>query len=243
MDAVKKNIITQLERTILPLEGIKHLTTDNNISLGIKSIENAFPNKRFPVGCMHEFLSTTNIGNAATHGFVAGLLSKLMYLGGVCMWMSASRTIFPAALKTFGIEPEQIIFIDLKKEKDVLYAMDEALKCDKLISVVGELNEINFKQSRRLQLAVEQSRVTGFILRQPRFVNTIACVSRWRVTSLSSELNNNMPGVGFPRWHIELLKVRNGIPGSWDIEWCGNSFKEVKDNIISLPQTQIRKVS
>jgi protein ImuA len=36
-----------------------------------------------------------------------------------------------------------------------------------------------------------------------------------------------MPGVGFPRWNVNLLKVRNGKPGSWEIEWAENQFQEI----------------
>src|SRR6266542_3734291 len=106
-------------------------------------------------------------------------------------------------LKALCIEPNQIIFIDLKKEKDVLWAMEEALKCYRLTAVLGELKEISFTESRRFQLAVEQSRVTGFLLRhQPLNLNTVACVSRWRITLLQSELTDGMPSVGYPRWNV-----------------------------------------
>jgi protein ImuA len=37
-----------------------------------------------------------------------------------------------------------------------------------------------------------------------------------------------MPGLGFPRWQVELLKVRNGNPGSFILEWAGEKFEEVK---------------
>jgi protein ImuA len=243
MNGVKNLYLQGLQKDILSLEGYKSLYTDNSCSIGFKPIENAFPTKCFPIGSMHEFLSTSFEDAASTNGFISGLLSKLMHLGGVCIWISASRTVFPSALKGFGIEPDQVIFVDLKKERDVFYAMDEALKCEKLISVVGEIKEISFKESRRLQLAVEQSRVTGFILRnQPRVLNTIACVSRWRIKSLSSELSDGIPGVGFPRWNVELLKVRNGKPGNWKIEWSSNRFNEITENIISIPQIQIRNV-
>ena len=60
-----------------------------------------------------------------------------------------------------------------------------------MTAVVGALSEISFAESRRLQLTVEQSGVTCFILRvRPRNLNT-----------------DGMPGVGFPRWNVELLKV------------------------------------
>ena len=242
MISSRNHVIQQLLRDILPLQGFKSIPGDLSINIGFEPIDAAFPNATFPTGCMHEFLSTSTEDAAATNGFVAALLNCLMKRGGVCIWISASRTLFPAALKTFGLEPYQIIFIDLKKEKDVLWTMEEALKCDRLTAVLGELKEISFTESRRLQLAVEQSRVTGFLLRQqPRNLNTVACVSRWRITSLSSELEHGMPGVGFPRWNVELLKVRNGKPGTWKVEWSSNRFQKITENIFSIPQEQRRK--
>jgi protein ImuA len=63
--------------------------------------------------------------------------------------------------------------------------VEEALRCNRLAAVVAEIGELSFTASRRLQLAVEQSRVTGFILRlKPRNLTSTACVTRWRVTSL-----------------------------------------------------------
>ena len=62
-------------------------------------LKHAFPNATFPIGCMHEFLSASVEDIAATNGFIAALLSKLMQFDGVCIWISASRTLFPPALK------------------------------------------------------------------------------------------------------------------------------------------------
>src|SRR5450631_649056 len=98
--------------------------------------------------------------------------------------------------------------------------MEEALKCEGLAAVAGEIPHIDFTASRRLQLAVEKSSVTGLLLRhRPRQLNTIACVARWQINPLPSELEDDLPGVGFPRWNVELLKVRNGKPGAWQMEW------------------------
>ncbi len=241
MDPCKKQIIEQLRKEILPLQGLKVLSTDNHINIGFRSMELAFPNATFPVGCTHEFLRAAG-DDAPAKGFVAVLMSKLMQSGGAAIWISASRTLFPAALTAFGVDPDKIIFVDLKKEKDVLYTMEEALKCRQLTTVIGEINQITFKESRRLQLAAEQSRVTGFLLRrEPNVLNTIACVSRWRITSLPAELNDGMPGVGFPRWNVELLKIRNGQPGSWKVEWSSNCLKEIRENIISIQAAQKQK--
>jgi protein ImuA len=109
--------------------------------------------------------------------------------------------------------------------------MDEALKCSALTAVVGEMQEISFTASRRLQLAVEQSSVTGFVIRNnPRKLNTTACVSRWKITPLPSNSNENLPGIGYPCWKVELLRIRNGKPGVWDIVWGEGGFLPVISN-------------
>jgi protein ImuA len=103
--------------------------------------------------------------------------------------------------------------------------MEEALKCDGLNAVIAEVQQISFKQSRRLQLAVEQSRVTGIILRnQTEKLSATASNARWKISPLPTVPEQGMPGLGFPRWQVELLKVRNGNPGSWQVEWAADEF-------------------
>ena len=48
----------------------------------------------------HEFLSASTEDIASTNGFIAVLLSKLMQFDGAAIWISASRTLFPPALKS-----------------------------------------------------------------------------------------------------------------------------------------------
>ncbi|MEP7375156.1 MAG: Error-prone repair protein ImuA [Chitinophagaceae bacterium] len=228
MVAAKENIIAQLQKDILPLQGFKSAANNTAVNVELGPIMEAFPNAVFPLGAVHEFVCTSAEDAAASGGFIAGILSALMQDGGACLWISSSRTIFPPALQTFGIEPDKIIFIDLQKEKEILWTMEEALKCDGLAAVVGEIQELSFMVSRRLQLAVEKSGVTGFILRRnPRHLNTTACVSRWKISSIPSLLADDMPGVGFPGWNIELLKIRNGKPGSWSMEWVEGKFRSI----------------
>lgn len=241
MHTSKADIIAQLQKDILPLQGFKTPANGFRLDVGLGPIINAFPDSLFPIGTVHEFISTNAEDASATGGFIAGLLAAIMQNHGACIWISSSRTIFPPALKVFGIEPDRIIFADALKEKDVLWIMEEALKCNGLAAVVAEMRDINFTESRKLQLAVEQSGVTGFILRHsPRNLNSIACISRWKITTLPSELTDAMPGVGFPRWKIELLKIRNGKPGTWQMEWAAGKFRYISPLVI-LSQEQKRK--
>jgi protein ImuA len=223
----KATILARLRRDILQLQNFTGKANQSAVHILPAVIENAFPNNEFPLGAVHEFICNGVEDTAATGGFVSGMLASIMQKRGAAIWITSSRTIFPPALASFGIQPDKIIFVELTKEKEILWAMEEALKCDSLSAVIGELKELSFTNSRRLQLAVEQSRVTGFILRNdPRSLNTTACVTRWKITSLPGE-ESDMPGVGFPKWNVELLKVRNGRPGSWEVAFRGKSFKHI----------------
>ena len=239
MDTAKANIIAQLKKDILPLQGFK--TTLNTLALdGIPAaIKNAFPNAAFPLGAVHELIADSLEDAAATSGFISAILASIMKNAGSCIWINRSQSVFPPALKSFGISPDKIIFIYLKKEKEILWAMEEALKCTGLSAVIGEVQDLSFNASRRLQLAIEQSQVTGFIVRRnPRSLTTTASLARWKITSLPGELPAGMPGVGFPRWNVELLKVRNGKPGSWQIEFVGGRLKHVPTMTAIHPQQQ-----
>ncbi len=221
----RQEIISSLRRNITQYEGIKPQPATAGKVIGVDAIEGAFPNSTFPTGAIHEFLCGEQEQQAASGGFIACLLASLMKQGAACLWISTARKLFPTALKSFGVAPHNIIFIDLQRERDVLWAMEEALKCDGLAAVIAEVRELTFMQSRRLQLAVEASKVTGFILRNDlRKMTTTACIARWQITSIPSELAGGMPGVGFPRWQVALLKVRNGKPGKWELEWSAGKF-------------------
>lgn len=223
--ALKNSMFDRLQNDILALQGLRMPAGNRKVDFGLGAMNAAFPNRTFPTGAVHEFVSDSPENAAATTGFMAGLLGKLMGEYGICLWIGIKPLVFPPALKIFGVEPHRVIFIDLRKEQDVIWAVEEALKCESLAAVVGELRELTFTESRRLQLAVEQSRVTGFLHRhKPRRIQALACVSRWQVTSTASELEPGMPGVGYPRWHVRLEKIRNGEPGEWDIEWSGGRF-------------------
>lgn len=232
MKESKSDIIAQLKREIFSLQSTNRVFNNTLAFTGLESINLAFPQGIFPLAAIHEFISESNETASATTGFLAGLLSSIMNKSGLVIWISASHTIFPPALKYFGVSPDKIIFIHLKKEKEIQWVMEESLKCKGLSAVVSEMNGLTFTASKRLQLAIEESGVTGFVIRNnSRALNPTACVTRWKITSLpGGSLPVGMPGVGFPRWDIELLKVKNGKPGKWEVEFVNGQFRLIQSN-------------
>jgi len=166
--------------------------------------------------------------------------------GGPCVWVSTSRKLFPISLSAFNVEPDRIIFMDARSEKEVLWITEEALRCEGLVAVISELPSLSLVESRRLQLAVEQSGVTGFIFRKApsKMASNVASV-RWQVSPLPSGNEEGMPGLGFPRWQVELLKVRSGSTGRWMLEWAGDRFQEVvpeKKTVLQWPENGDRQI-
>nr|WP_295932994.1 Error-prone repair protein ImuA [uncultured Dyadobacter sp.] len=228
--AKKKNeLIAKLRSEILSLQGFRAPSLGaNHTNFGLGPIERAFPGGVFPTGAIHEFISRQPEESAATSGFMAALAGRLMRTEGMCAWIGVRRNVFPLGLSPFGLCPDRIIFIDLKRERDLLWAVEEALKCDAFAAVVGQIKELNLTESRRLQLAVEESRVTGLIHRDnPRISSAVASVCRWQIKPVPAQPSDGSPGVGYARWDVTLAKVRNGEPGNWCVQWAEDHFEHI----------------
>lgn len=239
---VNKTIIEDLKKQLLSLQK-NNLSGDLQHKLGLGELESAFQDKVFPQAVIHELISFSNESAVCTNGFISMILGKLMQDDGFSVWIGAGKHLFSPALKTFGIAPDRVLFIDTKKAKDTLWALEEAFKCNALAAVVGEISEFSFEESRRLQLAAERSRVTGFIHRiNPKVENAVACVSRWKITPIASITPDNMPGIGFPAWNVHLSKVRYGKTGEWQVRWLPQGLDYIRKQEIST-QTIVREIA
>ena len=221
----KQQIISTLRSQILTMEGFRSHNM-STVSAGLGPILQAFPNKTFPLGAVHEFLSDGIENSTATVGFACGILGHVLGENGTGVWLChGPRTVYPPALRSFGIDPDRIIFIEVKNEFNALWTLNETLKCSAVKAVVGEIKNLSFVVSRKLQLAVEESQCTGFIIRKSESSNVTACVTRWRISMMHGETIEDLPGLGHPKWKVELLKIRNGKPGAWYVGWKNGEFE------------------
>jgi protein ImuA len=242
MPAAKSHIIAALQKEILLHSANKQNMQQVALPSELFFLKEHFPLAVFPLAAIHEFVYDQYEDEAATNGFISGLLSSCITVNGVVIWISLRPVVFPSVLKRYNIEPEQVIFIHPANEKELLWVTEEALKCEGLRAVVSELSSLSFHNSRRFQLAVEKSKVTGFVLSQESKSLTNACVSRWKISCMPSELHNDqLPGVGFPKWKVELKKMRNGKPGEWEIEWMGDRFRRINSAAISVKLAELHQ--
>jgi protein ImuA len=219
--------LNALRQEIRRLEGFRGMTTTGTpLRFGIPDIDNALPEKSFPLGVTHEFISESLEEAAATTGFLSGLLALMTKGTGTIAWICRERNIYAPGLAAFGFDPRRILFVEARSERDALWAMEEALRCKGLAAAVGEAGDAPLTSTRRLQLAAEESGATGILLRmRPRRSGASACVTRWHIRPRPGARENNLPGVGTPRWHAELIKARGSRPMAWDIEWKNGRFR------------------
>lgn len=142
------------------------------------------------------------------------------------LWVQEERAIklagrpyrpgLPAALR------HRVIHVAAKTPQDVLFALEEGLRCRDLACVIGEIagnpRAFDFTASRRLALAAEKHGSLLFLLRHDARADLSAARMRWRVRSAPSEpLLWNRAAPGRPAWHAELFRSRAHPPGQWTL--------------------------
>lgn len=142
--------------------------------------------------------------------------------------------------------PLNIIHVTVSKPIDVLWAMEEGLRCPTLAAVLGEVwgdpAALDFTATKRLALRAEAHNVPAWLLRRAAQPNLSAARERWRVTSLPSRndpFDNRAPGQ--PLWQADLFRARWRTPGSWVASHDGQNLHLAHE--VSHTQTQTQPTS
>ena len=198
------------------------------LPFGIAAIDRMLPAGGIAAGALHEVAGS---GAQVEHGTAATLLAAglLARVPGKVLWVLEQRDIHPPALASAGLTSDRVIYVHARKPRTVLLVMEEGLRHRGLAGVVGEFSgALSLTASRRLQLAAEQSGVTAFLLRRSRcfddkaLLAPNAAVTRWRVATVPSApplpQAAETPGLGRPRWRLELMRCRGGEAHAWMVE-------------------------
>jgi protein ImuA len=185
-----------------------------------------FPGALAP-GALHEVVGPGVAAFASAAGFVLGLVRArgaglarraapvLWCLRGES-WREAGVPYGPG-LAAFDLDPARLVIARARRDADVLWAMEEGLRTPGLAAVIGEVGALDFRASRRLQLAAAARGGTAVVLRRDEAQPASAALTRWRVAPA--------PGAGIggdgrlARWRAERTRCRGGRPGEWLVEW------------------------
>ena len=123
-----------------------------------------------------------------------------------------------AGLDAFGLAPERLVTVTVSHRRDLLWGMEEALRCRAVGIVIGEMRagRIDEVAVRRLSLAAGESGALALLLRAAPAADSSTAATRWIVGAASSTIAH---GPGAPRFAAHLVRNRRGPVGSWILEW------------------------
>ncbi len=169
-----------------------------------------------------EVFAATATDGAAT-GFV---LAQLGPKRGPILWVQdrVSRREggrpFASGLASLVGRPVEVLYLEVGRAVDVLWAMEEALGCPTLSAVIGEVwgdpPALDFTATKRLALRAERGGVQAWLLRRAASADLSAARERWRLSALPSPpANDDLRAPGRPIWRAELTRARGRMPGEW----------------------------
>jgi protein ImuA len=215
-------MIEQLRQRLLALQ--RPLKMENGsgvLPFGIAAIDTMLGGGLMR-GALHEIAASAESHSAAATGFALGLaaLTPSFRLLWIAEEMARIESGGPhgAGLDAFGLAPERLVTVSVTHRRDLLWGMEEALRCRAVGVVIGEMRagKIDEIAVRRLSLAAGESGVLALLLRAAPPADSSTAATRWIVGAASSAIAH---GPGAPRFAAHLVRNRRGPVGSWILEW------------------------
>lgn len=201
---------------------------------GEPALDTVLPQGGLALGVLHECFAQSPADFPATLGFGLSALSRIMQeRPGHVLWAlnayqhDSEGMLYPEGLAAFGIDPSRLIHVSVPKTPNILWALEEALSTVAVSAVIGILppgdKAYDFTASRRLALHAAKYGVTAVLMASRPAGIATAAEMRWAVSSAPSTPRHRagyyVPGVGTPRWQVNLVKSRKGTTGRWTLEW------------------------
>jgi protein ImuA len=218
------------------------------LPFGDARVDERLPGGGLPLGRWHEAAGEgMEIETAAVAAaFIAALAAPLAERGAV-VWVMRREDLYAPGLAGLGFPAERLIQVCARDEAEALGALEDALGAQGVAAAIGEVESPDLIAGRRLQLACERHGAAGFVIRRRLFGargggTGSAAATRWLVAAAPSEPEPGEPGLGPPRWRVELQRCRGGRPGAWIMEKSDDAsplrvVAELGDRQLAPPQS------
>ena len=135
------------------------------------------------------------------------------------MALAESGAPYGPGLDAFGLAPERLLTVAVAHRRDLLWAMEEALRCRAVARRDRRMRHgaIDLVAVRRLSLAAAESGALALLLRGAPAGEVSTAATRWIVGAAPSSREGHDPGL--PCFAAHLVRNRRGPTGSWILEW------------------------
>jgi protein ImuA len=197
------------------------------LAFGVNAIDAVLQGGLAPAG-LHEIAPASLRDFAAAAGFASALAARAADDAGHTLWIQTdfaaieSGAIYGLGCDLFGLPVRRLVLLKVARPRDALWAMEEALKCRALASVIAELPQdapaADLTATRRLSLAAREGGGFGFLLRHRPSPLVSAAETRWEIAVAPSR-PDRFGGLGRTAFSASLVKNRRGRTGRWTLAW------------------------
>ncbi len=180
----------------------------NAISSGCQELDRCLPDGGYAPGTIIEWIEPT-LGCGGIYLAMAAARHAIAD-GRYLVVIDPQQRFYPPAARSMGIPIERLIVLRPDNESDVMWSIDQALRCSAVGAVVANLDRVSELQARRFQLAAEQGQALGCWLRPWKVQRAPSWAEiQWLVAPVSSHKNvGSVRRVG-----LESLRMRGGAVG------------------------------
>jgi protein ImuA len=197
------------------------------LAFGVQPIDTVLRGGLAPAS-LHEVVPAAMRDFGAAVGFAFALAARVTDDNRNTLWIQTdfaaneSGNIYGLGCDLFGLPARHLLLLKVSHPLDALWAMEEALKCRALASVVAELPNdgliADLTATRRLTLAAREGGGFGFLFRHRPSPLTSSAETRWVIETASSR-PDQFGGLGRTALIMSLTKNRRGPTGRWMVAW------------------------
>ena len=196
-------------------------------------------------GALHEIAAAGEAHLAAVTGFALGIASLPSSWSGSCrtssvLWISENMALAEngalhgAGFDALGFPPERLVSVSATRRRDLLWAMEEALRCRAARAVIGELRTGGIDSIAVRGFPCRRGkRRTGIVLRAtppptpppPPPAGSLARRHRRRRCTRPRARH---------AFAAQLIRNRRGPLGSWILQWSDDDGVSCSQRMLSL---------
>jgi len=225
--------LAQLKQRIACISAVRPEAhaSGRGLSTGLPPVDRYLSTASAPLGAVHEIAGQggDEEQGAAGAGFLALTLKASAPTGWIA-WITQENDLYAPGLAAFGLDLRRLILVSARRDAEVCWALEEALRSRSLVAAVAEVGILSLNATRRLQLAAEQAGIPCFLLRrwrtkelaQQQRAQPIAAVTRWRISPQPQPRGFDqatVPELGPAHWRLDLWRCRNAAAASWIMEF------------------------
>jgi protein ImuA len=218
----------RLRRAVAKIEGQETVLAPEHrvLSFGIAEIDRVLGSGLAPAS-LHEIAASTWQDLGAAIGFALALAVRASDRRET-LWIQTdfaameSGNVYGPGIEMFGLPWRKLLVLKVSHPLDALWAMEEALKCRALSSVICEFPNdaalADLTTTQRLIHATREGGLFGFLLRHRASSIASSADTRWKISAALS-VPDRFGGIGRTAFATSLVKNRRGPDGQWTIVW------------------------